>query len=188
MPEEHVTDVERDLAAMLAVEPSPAFAAGVRARIADDGHSRGWMTWAALAAAAVIVVSAGAILTWSAREKAGELQPTKNVATAHPVVGVASDVEDPTTAQVRATTRPATRAIVSRRANEPAIIIDPALNLAVRRLLRAAQQRRTDAEVVEAAVRQADALPQDLSVAPVVVDDVVVPVIKLGEFQTGGRQ
>lgn len=185
MPEEHVTDLERDLAVLLAVEPSPAFAAGVRARLADDGDSRGWMRWA-LAAAAVVVVIAGAMLTWTSGTSAPELAPPTLTRAANPVVSASPTADEPLKVVRKQRTRMA-RA-VGQGATDPEVIIDPALNLAMQRLLGAAQQGRADAEALDAALKRSDALPQDLSVAPVVVDDVVVPVIKLGESQIGGRQ
>jgi hypothetical protein len=63
-PEVHESDViQRELRALLAeVEPSPAFAAGVRARIAADDAKRGraWLWWA-MPAAAVLMVG---VATW----------------------------------------------------------------------------------------------------------------------------
>ncbi len=63
-PELPEIDIQRELRALLAeVAPSPAFAAGVRARIAADEakRSRAWLAWA-IPAAAVVTVGVGAWL------------------------------------------------------------------------------------------------------------------------------
>ena len=182
MPEEHVTGIERDLAALLGIDASPEFAAGVRARIANTDSSRGWTAWA-LVAAAVIVASVGAMLVRTVSEPAVALPGPINAIGNGAVVGVLPQAGAPMT-PTRPHARPTVHARIAPRADEPDIIIDPAFNLAVRRLVRAAEQRRAEVDLA-AAVTATDPPPTDLAVAPMTIDELPVPVIKVGEPQTG---
>ncbi|HEX5216934.1 MAG TPA: hypothetical protein VFV98_15840 [Vicinamibacterales bacterium] len=61
-------DLLKEIGDLLGVEPSPSFAAGVRARIASEsGHRRGWLTWFAWAGAAAAVAAGIAIFSISRR-------------------------------------------------------------------------------------------------------------------------
>ncbi len=178
MPEDLVTDLERDLAVLLRVEPSPEFAAGVRQRIAGRPKAAGRAVWAFAAAAALTLLAAG----WALRSehvdpslpllmssRAAEPSPTARES-ARPGSGAASPA-------VR--TRPP-RAAQVRRDVEPEIVIDPAFGSAVRRLLRSAQRQPRIAAALEADAG-ADGLPPYLSVVPVPVDELTIPIIRIGE-------
>jgi hypothetical protein len=184
MPEEHVTGIERDLAALLAIDASPEFAAKVRARIASTDSSRGWIPWA-LVAAAVIVASVGAMLMRTVSAPPVAL-PGSNAAIDRAVVGVLPHAAAPMT-PTRPHARTTVHARIAPRAGEPEILIDPAFNLAVQRLVRAAQQRRAEIDLA-AAVTATDAPTADLAVAPMTIDELAVPVIKVSEPQTGASR
>jgi hypothetical protein len=65
MMDEHMDDILRELQAQLTVEPSPEFAAGVRARARHDDARSAWIAWRPmLAVAASAVLLAG---VWMAR-------------------------------------------------------------------------------------------------------------------------
>jgi hypothetical protein len=139
MPE-HVTEeelrtVDRELSQLLRVEPSPEFAATVRARIAIEAAPRsGWRIWAfASAAAAAAIVFTALALTRTA--------PASSPASAARADIHLSRVPQPPMVK-KATSAPVVRTVrrrpVSDPANgqrsEPEVLFDPALASAVRRL------------------------------------------------------
>jgi hypothetical protein len=185
MPEEHVSGIERELAALLAVDASPEFAAGVRARIARTGPSRRWIPWA-LVAAAVLVAAVGAMLIRTVPESSVVPPRPIDAAGNRAVVDGLSQPAAPVT-PARAHAPATVHARSAPRTEAPEIIIDPAFNLAVQRLVRAAQQRPAEFARVSA-VAAIDAPPTDLAVAPMTIDDLAVPVIKVGEPQMGASR
>lgn len=185
MPEEHVTGIERDLAVLLAIDASPELAAKVRARIASTDSSRGWIPWA-LVAAAVIVAGVGAMLMRTVSEPRIAL-PGPPTGTGNGTVVAVMPQADAATTPTRTHARPTIPARIASRTEEPEIIIDPAFAVAVQRLLRAAEQHRAEVDLA-AAVTATDALPAGLAVAPMTIDELPVPDIKVSEPQTGASR
>jgi hypothetical protein len=166
MPE--MSDVERDLASLLSLEPSAGFAAGVRARAARVPKARLRLAWA-LAAAAAVILCAGAAVTWIAREGAAPARPNAPSPAARIAARPLPAVPAP------AEPRP-TRAAVRSRPGEVEIVIDPAFSQAVRRLWRDAQHPPAAAAPAVPVVP-----PADVVIAPMVVEELSIPVIKVVE-------
>lgn len=193
MPEQRVSveaGIDRELAALLAVEPSPEFKAKVRARIAAAPEPRRWTAWAPVAAAAAIVLVAGTMLMRTAGEPRRDGATVASTPSARPAAppAIATASSGGGTVQAVRTRSRRVALAATHPAIEPEIVIDPALNLTVQRLLRGAEQRRPNLEAANAERNGVDAPPRDLSVAPVVVDELTVPVIKVGESPMGGRR
>jgi hypothetical protein len=168
MPEElidtEMENIERELAELLAVEPSPEFAAQVRTRIEQQsGRAFAWWRWALLSCAAAAVILA-AVVTVTRRTPASR----------PPVAPLHADVSLPHPEHVaERRTAEAGRARVVRRTRplrtaQPEILIDPSLAQAVRRLV---VEQRVLPEV-----------PPETTLEPVVVEPLKVPEIA----STGG--
>ncbi len=177
MPQDLVTDLERDLAALLTVEPSPGFEAGVRQRIAGRRGTAVRTVWTFAAAAALGLVAAG----WALQS--GPVDPPRPLLTTSRAAGPSRTVREPVRprsggASPAVGTR-SPRAAQVRRDVEPEVVIDPAFGAAVRRLLRNAQRERPSLDALEAA---GAAMPTEaLSVVPVAVNELTIPVVRIDE-------
>jgi hypothetical protein len=120
-------DIQRDLAALLAeVEPSPGFAAGVRARIAADGDARqrAWMSWA-LPATAVVIVG---VLSWSAvsrNDSASGPLPAATARTASTDIRLAAPaaISNAARPQTAPMAKPVSVAAVAKATPEPQVLV-----------------------------------------------------------------
>ena len=144
MDEKHDIDIQAALATMMAVEPSPEFAARVRQRIAADRGAREWravhLVIPALATAAVVVLGMVLILTGGRRVAPEPVTPASAIRDVEPVPIVSMPAaEQARSAQPVEGLTP--RAIVPR--NEI---------VAVEKLLAAAQAGRFEFEIVPAGV------------------------------------
>ena len=184
MPEEHVTGIERDLAALLAIDPSPEFAAGVLARAANAGPPRRWTIRMLAAAAILTMATGGALLMRTATRTPAGLPPIATGATA---VAEVVPQPGPSKTSTRVAAKPAARARARLQSGESEIVIDPAFRHALQRLLRDAEPRRATVDLA-AAVAATDPAPADLAVAPMTIDDLAVPVINIGDPQTSARR
>ena len=144
MDEKHDIDIQASLTSMMAVEPSPEFAARVRQRIAADRGAREWrfvhLVIPALAATAVVVLGMVLILTGHRRVAPERVIPPSAIRDVEPV----SVVSMPAAEQARIAVPVdglTPRALVPR--NEI---------VAVEKLLAAAQAGRFEFEIVPAGV------------------------------------
>jgi hypothetical protein len=164
--------MDREISQLLAVEPSPDFAAKVRVRIAEQPMARGaWRFWmmAALPAAAVLLW-----LVATADYRTRDRQPSSVAhgdVTLVPVPGNSvqlpvKSVQDPVPNQIRSLGR--TQPVAAE------ILVDPSLAAAVRRL---AAEQPTLPEV-----------SPEPSLDPVVVEPLKVPDIADGGTKQGDRQ
>ena len=157
-----VAEAEAELDRLLSIEPSPEFAAKVRARIAAEPPAPSW-SWVRLlvpvAAAAAVVI----VLTLSNRSARGPEQPVATsrqndivliAAKPNEVLAVAPTTKAP---DLRPQVRRAT--VVQR---QPEIIIDPAITAAIQRLAIAARHTTLDGskgESIAAPNAESDVLP-----------------------------
>jgi hypothetical protein len=182
--EREVSAAEADLERLLAIEPSPEFAAKVRSRIAAEPVARSW-SWGRLvlplAAAAALVIVLTLSSNWSAR---GPEQPVassrqNDIVLSPPKPKEAPPVE-PVTAMADVKPR-IRRAPVPEQ--KPEIIIDLAIRDAIRQLAVAARNTTLDAskgESIAAPNAESDALP--------VAEPLSVPELVLRPAdQTGGQ-
>jgi len=158
---EAADDIEDALASMVAVEPSPEFAARVRQRIAAGAGAREWravhVVLSALAAAAVVVLGVLSIFTGSQRIAPEPLMPTVATRDLEPAPGVSTRSSEPA-------------AIVAvQREERPTALVPRNEIVAVRQLLSAAQAGRFEYELVPPGVPVADQLsaPDPISVPPI---------------------
>jgi hypothetical protein len=182
--EREVSAAEADLERLLAIEPSPEFAAKVRGRIAAEPPARRWM-WGRLvlplAAAAALVIVLTLSSNWSAR---GPEQPVassrqNDIVLSPPKPKEAPPVEPVTAmADVQPKIR---RAPVPEQ--KPEIIIDPAVTDAIRRLAVAARNTMLDVSN-----GQSIAAPDSASDTLQVAEPLNVPELVLKPAdQTGGQ-
>lgn len=184
--EEELHAIDRELAQMLAVEPSPEFAANVRARIELPTVAAGaWRWWALASVAAAATIAIGVVLfTRSAPEDVRSVR--RGEATAAPSrtadlvpsvrPGEAPAAQSRTSDLVRSVRRSQTTVARSRTSSDHTmeVLIDPSLAAAVRRL---AGEQPALPEV-----------PPVPSLDPVVVQPLEVPDISDGGTKQGDRQ
>jgi hypothetical protein len=185
--------IEADLDRLLAVEPSPEFAARVRARIGAADRDGGWSFPWALAAAAVLTIVTG-ILFATLRDAPGRMDSAA-ITSGHDVALPALTVPSPVVAvgpppgarsvRVRRSPAPLARAV------EPEVLVPPEFRLAIGRVMdmvragtldqrafspsNRASTERTPAAPAEGATPIAEESAEP--VAPMVVDDLQVPPI-----------
>ena len=182
--ERAVAAAEADLERLLSIEPSPEFAAKVRARIAAEPPVRSW-NWGrllvpvAMAAALVIVLTHST--TWRGH---GPEQPVATARQTDIVLNPDTPTETPAAVTIQAAADGGSKV---RRApppeEKPEIIIDPAMSDAIRRLAVAARSTVLDGSKGESiAVPNAEA--ETLPVAePLNVPELVLKPAD----QTGGQ-
>jgi hypothetical protein len=179
-----VAEAEADLERLLSVEPSPEFAARVRTRISAERQSAPrWMSgWRfALAAASLAIV--GIVVSLAIRRDVHNVpQPVPAVASGQRPA--ASDQQTPASGQRPAASDQQTpasdqqpAASGQRPANEPEVLVAVDQVLAMERLIALASAGKITEEMLPAeplpAVAGADARP----VAPLLVQELQVPVI-----------
>ena len=179
--ERAVADAEADLDRLLALEPSPEFAAKVLARInapqAARGRRLGWVG-AALASAAALVIAFTL--------RSDEAEPDRAPSFAKPlqqdvVLSVEpSDMRDPIPLAITAPERGHT----AQRIVEPEILIDKSLADAIRRLAISTRNSLLDETAPSASAQ----LTSEASLPSVVVEPLTVPELVLKPAdQNGGR-
>lgn len=183
MPEEHVSDIERHLAALLAVDPSPAFAAGVRGRLASRPVARGWTLWMLAAAAAVLVVAGGLMTRSLTRVPLTTPSALDTAQRETPAPSSPREQPKPLRADVQPQRR---KAIAVHIAAGPEVIVDPALQRTVRQLAHAARYPEASYAV---AIGPADTAPAaELEVTPMTVGALAVAEITVSDPQSGARR
>ena len=178
-----VGEAEADLNRLLSIEPSPEFAAKVRARIAAAPAARGWSLGRLLfplAAAAALVLVVTLATNWPAREAKPSFATTRQDDI---VLGAPKPNQAPAGVAVtsRTVNRPTIRRATAQR--EPEIIIDPAITDAIRRIAVAARSTTLDGskgESIAAPNGETDTLPVSEPL------DVPELVLKPAD-QTGGQ-
>jgi hypothetical protein len=192
MPHERpLNDLDRELRDLLAIEPSPEFAAGIRARVAEQAIAGVWRPPLWLAAAAVLVVSAGLGLVMLAPSREPFVAPDVRLSAAPvpvaPVAAVVPATVPPTeprrTGTMRASQPPA-RAVVAD-SQGPVIIIDPRQREVVARLfddlrrsMAGGREVKVDDTVTETEIAEIALAP--IAVAPMVVEPIPVTVVDGG--------
>lgn len=180
LDERIVAEAEADLQQLLSIEPSPEFAARVRARIDDHREPRaprwGWIGLAIVTAAALVLVAVLRTNDSSSATKNAEIVrrsdtplPVEHVQP--PVITGAHNVA------IRKPSRHAVEAPAS-----PDVIVDPAMTAAIQRLAAAAKNTILDASNGEsiAADAHAAALP--------IAEPLKVPELVLSPVDPNGGQ
>jgi hypothetical protein len=184
----HQIDPLKELEAALAVEPSPAFAARVRARVAESSTRRMWLGWQVLAAAAVIVLAVlGAVVR---QESAGNIRTPPHRAEAE-LAGVAgagdgaravADLAAPA-AEAPAIDVPRIRTAV---APAPEVLVPPDQAMALNRLLAGMRERRTaGVGAAEAPTVVIEELPQ---ISPVRLEPIKIEPLVPNSPPSGGKE
>jgi hypothetical protein len=167
---EDLSALDRELSELLAVEPSPAFAASVRARIEQQpAPTFAWRWWvgAALASAAAVTIAvAVSVLRTPTVQLAVVAHPDVYLPAPHPTV------QPPVATVSLPHVAPARHA--ERHERAPEVLVDPALAAAVRRLT-------TEQRVLPER-------PPEPSLTPVVVEPLKVPDIADSASKQGDRQ
>jgi hypothetical protein len=161
--DDELNGIDREISQLLAVAPSPDFAAKVRVRIAAQPVARGaWRFWAgaAVAAAVVIAVAFGmvALRTPAVQAPVTTVRDMRLPPEVHPVAQ--TPVAVPPSYHIERARRAETRE------RAPEVLVDPALAAAVRRLT---TQQRVLAEI-----------PPEPTFSPVIVEPLKVPDISDG--------
>jgi hypothetical protein len=170
--------IEADLDREMAVEPSPDFAAKVRARINAADRDRGWSFPWALAAAAVLMIAAGILFASWRGTPAGRDAPA--IATGRDVVLPAPELSPSIVATIRPPDARVVRVPPTQAANapvvEPEVLVPQDLRLAIGRVM----------EMVRAGTLKEQAFPAERAAATVeesaepvamVVEELQVPPI-----------
>ena len=169
-----VAAAETDLSRLLSIEPSPEFAAKVRARISDRGVARGWRVgWLGLglASAATLIVA----LT-TGGNPAGDDRANTPDSHPQPDIVLRAPIPQPAVAsggRTLKTARPVRPPVVE--AHHPEVLIDASFARAIRRLALS-----TANLALEETTRDASAAPvSDAPVPSVVVEPLRVPELVL---------
>ncbi len=191
-----VAAAETDLDRLLSIEPSPEFAAKVRARIgAGRRTSSPWTPWRVGLAAASLVLAL--VLGFAQRGRVVLPEPTTAAENdrqrneGHPKSGSSVPVVAVPSPAAGFRTPPDTRDKVVRSrtsvpapVGEPDVVVDPALAEAIRRL--AVSARNT---VLDETVQHVTALrTESLSLPILVVEPLTVPELVLSPADPGARQ
>lgn len=183
-----VAAAEADLNRLLAIEPSPEFAAKVRVRIREPQAARGWSAgWLGFAlasvAALVMAVAFHSDPVGGPSPKTAPLPATSGpglktgplpvAATAPPRVDVRVA---PVGSGLKTALPPAASRVVEvHRPGDPEVLIDPSLAQAIRRLASTTRSTPLDATAPEASLQPIS----DTSVPSVVVEPLTVPELVL---------
>jgi hypothetical protein len=166
--EQQMSAVDRELSQLLAVEPSPEFAARVRTRIEQQPARRfAWWPWAGASLAAAAVIVAAVVI--GAQTAPAVVAPASVPADIHLSSGEVA-LQPRTPVHAIPVVTPVARAQRAVRSEGPEIVIDPSLAAAIRRL---ASEQPLLPEV-----------PREPSLDPVVVEPLIVP--EIGEFGGAG--
>jgi len=181
-----VAAAEADLNRLLSIEPSPEFAAKVRARISEPRAARGWSAgWLglALASVAALTIAVGDPVGWRVPKTAPIPAQTAVTSGGHSLKAapppIAPSVEPPTH-RLRTAPNPVAR----NRAVQPEVLIDPSLGQAIRRLALSTTNLALDATTPDASAPEIS----DAPVPSVVVEPLKVPelVLKPAAQTSGG--
>jgi hypothetical protein len=182
--ERAVAAAEADLERLLSIEPSPEFAAKVRARIAAEPPVRSW-NWGRLlvpvAAAAVVVIVLTVLGTWHLR---GPEQPVATARQNDIVLNPEKPTETPAVVTIKAVADAGSKVRrVPVPEEKPEIIIDPAIGDAIRRLALASRSTPLDGSKGES-IAAPDSATDTLPIAePLNVPELVLKPAD----QTGGQ-
>jgi hypothetical protein len=166
-------ELKREIEQALSVEPSPRFAAGVRARITKRPRPALWIRWSvrAVAFAAVIVVVVIALQPRPAKapEEQSMVMRTKKPAKREP----------PSSTRIITDEKPfgiAQTDSAAPRKQEPEVLIDPRVAAGLETFIAGVQAKRIDAgQLVE--LQKAAATPnqiEEIPLKPIGVDPIVI--------------
>jgi hypothetical protein len=177
---ESMTDagVDRDIQALLAVDPSPEFVARVRTRIATEPQRSRWFAgWPVAAAAAVAAAIVAAVFARPRPADVPNVLMTKRLPNAATTIAAAPDAGRSTLDLARrdpdAGRRAQGRPSIAATAVESAVLIDPRESAALRALMTGVRDGRVDLEpVLRAATPAAMDLPPVTAIAiePITID------------------
>jgi hypothetical protein len=171
-----VAAAEADLSRLLSIEPSPEFAAKVRARISEPQAARGWSAgWLglALASGAALVIALSGLVGWRGLQTL-PLPVDPPVASVGPSLKTAPPPVEPVMHRLK--TVPLTAAPLLTEGNRPAspeVLIDPSLAQAIRRLA------NSSGPIPLEGPQTSPPLISDAPVPSVVVEPLTVPELKL---------
>ena len=174
-----VEDLERDLRQALTIEPSADFARQVRARI-ERTPRRTWspveMPWLA-AAAAVILISLAA--WWQTARLAQPLDgvPARTTAAVDVLLERAPEPAPSPKPDIVVRPRRMVRATSVNVSPEPEVIVSPEAARALARFLQLTRSGAVNADQLPAPASSAP--PEDLSIVPLAVPSIPVPVIDI---------
>ena len=143
MTDHQIDDPLKELEAALAIEPSPAFAAGVRARVAESRRAA-WLTWQELAPAAVVVVAVLGGFLWRAGQV--RVQPAAVGTPNAPAAMAARIAPDVPVARIASPDKPVSADRAAVRVTTPAapeVLVPPDQAMALNRFLAGLRARAT---------------------------------------------
>jgi hypothetical protein len=170
--------IEADLDREMAIEPSPDFAAKVRARISAADRDRGWSFPWALAAAAVLMIAAGILFASWRGAPAGKDWPA--IATGQDVPLLVPRLAAPAVATnrppgARSVRVPPKQAPMAR-ASEPEVLVPDDLRLAIGRVMDMVRAGTLN-ERAFPAERAAATVEESAEPVAMVVEELQVPPI-----------
>lgn len=188
-----VPSLDRDLEALFAVDPSPAYVARIRARIADEQPRRAWLGWpyvmGATCALAVLVLAVW--MTRTATDSPAGTPPAERRLAEAPLQPVASEpvaereAVAPPTPQAGVLVRvvpPAPNGLRLRPA-APLVMIDAAAAAAFHRFALSIESGTLDVAVPLDPAPEAGE-PEEITILPVVIDPLVVATrLEEGDLQ-----
>jgi hypothetical protein len=185
-------EMDGDLRAMLAVEPSPAFEARVRARVAGERQrSAWWMTWripAVVGAVAAVVLVVVSVMRsgpdGGVRPPAPQLvtiQPAPPVTPSQPVPEAPIAKPQPERAASRRIPVPRSERVVAvaRRA-EPEVLVPRDQEETLRKLVAGLRQGRVDLSTLPVAAESTTGELKELTIPLLEIEPLAAPVTNTG--------
>ena len=168
-------ELERELRALLDVEPSPGFAARVRTDVHADAIADVWLTgrWIAVAAAAVVIVGVSAwMFTRPTQPLANHAAVASQQVSSAPPVQLLEAPAVPLSPQQRAASA----------ARVPEVVVSTRESAGLRYLLAALRDGRLDSSV----------MPKDetdVTDMPIVIEPITLePLVEAADLETGAGQ
>jgi len=185
--------IDREIASLLASEPSPEFLARVRTRVAEEPEPSRWHTSWLFATAAAVTVVIVAVIVWPSRETSpASTVPDPNPRVAQVVETVTPPASSPAPQPQRLTQQATARPVAIRAASAHVIDIDlPEVVIADNEaktfasLVASSRQIRFDVTIPEPSDPDK---PLELKKLPPVDPLDIEPIVKLAALQAEGER
>jgi hypothetical protein len=176
--------LDRELAALLQVEPSPEFVARVRADVSAEAIADRWLSgrWLAVAAAAVVVII-GASIVIGTRPAQAPAETTPFVAE-QPPVAPRIEPRDAAIQPPATVSSPAqTAAVAAPPSSTSEVVVSPREAAGLHYLLAALHEGRLDSAVMPN-IQSDDIADMPIAIEPITVE----PLVAAADLETGAGQ
>lgn len=172
-------EVDRELRALLAVDPSAEFASGIRRRIVEAPAPAWWWSPMLVATVAVVAVIVVGIVVTMTRPELRSSESFAQLPDTSPAVREVEPTRAAPPATISGPRRPEPREPVRHTLDQPEVMIDAREASAIRALMRAASDGRIDLQL-------AATTPSVMELPP--IEDVAITPLVIPPLEEGARQ